>query len=182
MSVALGGLLRRRAYELLADGEWANYEQVMHALMRHVPPGIAVRRAEASRLADHKQRGTIPKDATAPPPRKRPAPAERQVYTGARAIVGEMLQNQRVFETDVPGARGAGLRNPNRRIRMINPPRGVVSGNPVVAQRDQLAAENEQLRDQLDRFVAYLKDIGHADAVDKLSTGPAPLPKSAPGG
>ena len=45
-----------KAREVLLDGEWHPYEEVRAAVMRVIPPGMAIRKAESERLAEARKR------------------------------------------------------------------------------------------------------------------------------
>lgn len=177
---SLSWALATRANELLGDGQWHNHEKVVLELSRVVPPGRAVREAEAGRNRP-KSDGRV-----APPERKgRNLDAESQVKIGARAIVREFLRNGVAYE--VSGGEGAGTRghDPAKKVRQVRMP-AVLHGDPQRLQIDQLKYEREMLRertaeleqrnseltDQVDRFMAYLKDNDHADAAERLLAGP----------
>lgn len=107
----VGGTLAERAWQLMGDGEWHDYDAVTRELMKVVPPGIAVRQAEV----DRQQRGGGRNPGwVSPPVRKQNIDPLRQVATGQRTIVRQLLKNA-AFEVtrDAPGV--------GRRIRMLRP-------------------------------------------------------------
>lgn len=101
-----------RARELLADGGWHDYEQVMRELVKVIPPGRAVREADSLRVAQVRKRaryaGRTPPDK---PARQRHGDLDRIRTTGARAIIRKML-NGAEFDIDPPG------RAERKRIRL----------------------------------------------------------------
>lgn len=84
------GPIRHKAEELLADGEWHNYEKIVHELMRMVPPGFAARTAERSRRSS----GGITRAHVRPAARKRPIPVDEQIRIGARIIARGVLKGR----------------------------------------------------------------------------------------
>lgn len=82
----------QHARQLLADGAWHDYEQVMRQLIKVIPPGRAIREAEKLRVVQARKRaryvGNAVPDA---PPRRRPGDLDRMRETGARSIVRKML-------------------------------------------------------------------------------------------
>lgn len=100
-----------RAKELLADGEWHDYEELLSELGKLIPPGMAFRAAERSRRNSLKSRGLEVK------PRTVEQPYERLVATGRRVILMDKLRPRYGFELDVP-AKGGQHRHVGRRIRL----------------------------------------------------------------
>jgi hypothetical protein len=92
------------ARELLADGEWHDYQVVVARLATRVPPGRAIRRAESQRRTASRQ---MHGGREAVPPRKINATVEHQVRIGSRHIAKQVL-NRRVFEIDPRGQVPAG--------------------------------------------------------------------------
>lgn len=93
-----------RVTELLEDGEWHDFEEVLAQLMKLIPPGRALRRTEAMRR--------YKSDAEE---RQRPFSQERQIASGKRAIAKDALakpyieiyplgkvKNKRVRMTELP--------------------------------------------------------------------------------
>jgi len=156
--------LATRADELLGDGQWHNYEKTIRALLRLVPPGRAMRRNEMDRVANRKTQGKSADIA-----RKRPATAQQRIYSGARSITRDFLTTG-AFETNRKG-------QPNhadneRQIRQVHQHRALEANrDPLRVQRDRFEAEAMQLREYVDRLEGYLKDNGHADAIDRLKAG-----------
>lgn len=104
------GEVRKRAEILLADGEWHQYERVVSQLIRLVPPGVAARRAEAMRKASSNYEG--------PEKRVRHRDLDQVIRTGARAVVKDVLRDERAFVVEPSGR----LDDPSvRKVRMIIP-------------------------------------------------------------
>lgn len=87
------GPIRRKAEELLAAGEWYNWELLLRDLMETIPPNRAYQLAENSRLhalqdKARKDGKEIPQEA---PPRTRPTTDERIIAAGARLVVRDAL-------------------------------------------------------------------------------------------
>jgi len=137
----IGTALARRADQLLRDGKWHDYEEVLAELMKVVPPGRAVRVAELNRRQAH--RGLGPNDPL--PPRRRPQPPEKVVEFGAKEVVRDFLRN-RAYETDPNTSLDKSKR---RRIRQVGVHRALV-GDPYRMQRDSLEYDNQLLREQLE--------------------------------
>lgn len=174
--------MANRATELLGDGQWHPYEQVLNALMPLVPPGLALRKSEQERLASLQTRKKEAK------PRTRPRTTEELIRSGQRSVARSFLQNKGVFEADRPGSHHIGG-NHGRNIRMIGRHRLAQAGT-VVEQRQQLIDENTELRaklrhnertitglrDQVAVLREYLHRLGEGPAAERLLRD-APLPR-----
>jgi hypothetical protein len=83
-----------RAREILADGEWHDYEALLRELMRMVPPGRAARAAERHRVGQAvrraRYRGTTLDGVPAP---NRVNDPDRVRDTGARLLVRKVLSD-----------------------------------------------------------------------------------------
>lgn len=155
MSGALSYELARRADELLGDGEWHNYEATMRALIRLVPPGRAMRQNEHDRIGSGYGMG--------PPARKQPRDTGDMITSGARTIVRQFLESV-AFEATPPKM----PRDPERQIRQLGRHRAL-TGDPYRQQRDRLEVQLETARDQIKALRAYLVEIGHGEAADRLA-------------
>lgn len=88
-----------KAYELLADGEFHDYEALIRALLPLVPPHMAMRRVEADRTRQHYLR-----DPTEPtPPRRNLIETDRKIAIGARAFVRKVLADSTHLEISPRG-------------------------------------------------------------------------------
>lgn len=85
-----------RAIQILADGQWHQYEKVVWEVAKAVPPQVAINRTEAIRIARYLQchpgEGLTKKDV---PPRKRPATHDTLIRVGATAIATDIVRNKR---------------------------------------------------------------------------------------
>lgn len=112
-------LARLRALEVLADGEWHDYRVTIKDIAAAVPPGVAMRRAEAQRIR------SIGSDA----PRKyRAGKDSRLIEIGATSIAREVVADATTFEID---PRGTPSRVGPKKIRLVAakvPPKGVPDG------------------------------------------------------
>lgn len=77
-----------RAYELLADGEWHDREEIMFEISKVITPGVAVRHAETVRQTS----GTYP----APPERKVPRSQAFLIASGKRSLARSALRTKRI--------------------------------------------------------------------------------------
>jgi hypothetical protein len=153
--------LAARVVELLADGEWHNYEQVVRELMKVVPPGPAIRRAEQDRIASNRGHKKADEEIG---PRVKPRGTDELIRSGRRAIVRAFLRNVN-YETDRPGR--ANRIDPERRIRMLRKPQAF---RPYEPRSDAaLREEVRELRLQVARMRLYLKEIGHHRAAARLA-------------
>jgi hypothetical protein len=125
-----------RAREILADGEWHEYEELMRELVPLVAPGRAWRANEEGRYRQALHRARA-KGEELPwkPPRVRPVDPDRARESGARAIVRKML-NSGYFEIDPPG------RAAKKRIRDpgTNPSAGSGFRVPAAAGSPRIAS------------------------------------------
>lgn len=80
------------ALQVLADGQWHDYDKTVWEVAKGVPPQIAIRKAENSRklawLRSHP--GKTKADV---PPRKKGQAVELQIRTGAKAMARSVLSN-----------------------------------------------------------------------------------------
>ena len=150
---ALGNQLARRAAELLADGEWHNYEQVFNELAKLVPPGFAIRENEKAR-----------RGSGGPAARKKVRPAEELIESGRRMYVRDVLSNPRNYES----TKATRPRDPERQIRMIAKPRALVL-DAYSQATERLHLRLDTLQDQVDALRKYLAEIGHAEAAERLA-------------
>ncbi len=161
-------VLRLKANAMLGDGEWHDYEAVLEALIKLIPPGVAIRRNEMERRAVKR----------APAQRARPLPVADQIRVGARRMVIQFLNNNN-FEYDRPSVPGRASGQPRgalhpankgRRIRLVKPfGVGGKYAEPLLVARDQALHENLMLRGQLKLLRDYLVEIGHGAAADRLA-------------
>lgn len=86
-------VLLARICELLDDGAWHDYEPFLREAGKVIPPGLAHRKAETSRLTT----------AGAPPERRRPASTEQIIQWGRTAFVREMLMTENFERHTVDG-------------------------------------------------------------------------------
>lgn len=104
------------AVKLLADGEWHDYAEVVRKVATSVPPGVAIRKAEAMRLARARQHGNY----AMPEERKWQIPESRQIEIGAAMIARAVLANERLFVIEPRGMSEA--RGGKKRVRMVTDP------------------------------------------------------------
>lgn len=93
------GDLTQYACELLADGEWHDYQVIVGKLATRVQPGRALRRAESQRRTASREAYGSRENV---PPRLLNATPEHQIRIGSRHIAKQVL-NRRFFEIDPPG-------------------------------------------------------------------------------
>lgn len=84
----------QRAVQVLIDGEWHDEEQVLLAMMRVIPPGQAMRRAESKRRG---QRAAA-RARFESPHRQVQRDPETLRAMGARAIAGDLLRHSKRIE------------------------------------------------------------------------------------
>lgn len=104
------------AYRELADGRWHDYEQLVRTMSGLVPPGQAIRNAEATRVGLIRRRAAArgqPLPAGYEPLRQRRASREELIRAGSRNIVRKALNGSRL-EVDPAGHIGA---DQDKRIR-----------------------------------------------------------------
>lgn len=87
--------LDRLARSLLADGAWHDFEQVRSVLATRVPPGIAARQTERTRVMLASRRKGIVQSEVAP--RIHPLPMAEVVLSGARYLARQVLK-RRTYE------------------------------------------------------------------------------------
>src|SRR4051812_14216462 len=89
----------QRALDVLADGSWHSEDSVMLEMVKLVPPGYAMRRAEQRRRNQRPERTGLGTQ------RAVPRSAEYLRLLGARAIAYEVLRTSKRMEqkTDVNG-------------------------------------------------------------------------------
>lgn len=162
MRTDLTANLARRAEELLSDGEWHSYEKTLRAMIKVVPPGIAMRRNEQDRVHTNSSHKT-----PAPAQRKYDRSDDDKIYSGARSIVRDFLNNTRVFETDMPGSHIVGAAH-DRKVRLIGKHRYML-GDPTLARAERLEKDLALEREKVSRMRAYLVQIGHARAARRLA-------------
>lgn len=110
-NVGIPFTIRTRAKELLADGEWHDYEGLLREVAKLVPPGIAMRFGEYRRIK-----------GGAPPDRVFPADSAQRIRDGKRAYAHEAMRDKlHSFEIKPPAIPGRGPRL-KRQIR-LNPDR-----------------------------------------------------------
>jgi hypothetical protein len=165
MSAAVSVRLAYRATELLGDGEWHNYDAVLRELVKLIPPGEAIRKAERVRVAGRKQRKVIEPDA--PRAGRFQRESSDLIRSGARVIVRDFLRNDRVFEAD-PKALAPGQVAPDRRIRMIGKLRWL-STEPLLRRNLQLEYDLTIMRERAEALAAFLMESGHAAEVKRLA-------------
>lgn len=96
-----------KAEKLLEDGEWHDFEPIVVAVAKAVPPGLAYRAAEANRGRALKKHGTLPpswKQGDPLPPRVRQMSEEAVIRSGQRFLAHKTLRNDR-FEHQRDGGR-----------------------------------------------------------------------------
>lgn len=111
-----------RAVELLEDGQWHNYADLVRVLSKMVEPGRAMRRAERVRAAG------------GPPERYRAVEDYRLIQSGQRSIVRDFLI-KKYFEIKPPGRPVDG--GEERVIRMVRVPSRIARDREL-AERGRL--------------------------------------------
>jgi hypothetical protein len=161
--------LAQRAYELLGDGKWHDYEKTLRELAKLVPPGVALRKNEMRRAQSEVQRrrkglGVRTGAKTGPV-----FTVEQQMESGRREIVRTYLGND-FFEVDEHGLVGRNYSSPplQRNIRMLYPPRAIKT-NAAIMRTEMLQAENEVLRDQVKALRGYLVALGYEATAHELA-------------
>lgn len=104
------------ALQVLSDGDWHDYRRVVSEVMRVIEPGVAMRRAEANRIATARETlrsGRIRTNSERLTSRKVQRDAAQLVLFGARSIAQEVLANSKTFETFPRGPN-----KPDKRIRI----------------------------------------------------------------
>lgn len=107
MSPGRKKIWRVRAEEILADGEWHNYGEVIEALMPLVPPGVALRKNESAR-----RKGK----PTSPVNRQVQRTETQLIRAGQRSVVTQMLNSGAIFEIE---PRTALIPASSKKIRML---------------------------------------------------------------
>ena len=107
-----------RAVELTEDGQWHDYDDIERELAKLIPPGLAMRKAERTRLS---QGG--------PPERTKFDDEKRIIETGKKAIARDTLRG-RWFEVDPRGRHWDGR---VRRIRLKHIPPSVLRARKQAA-------------------------------------------------
>lgn len=158
---------------MLNDKEWHSYAETVRALVKVIPPGIGMRRAEhlASR---NKSDPDDPRHVHHDPP--------ELIEIGRRHIAAELLRNHRVYEIkgDGPGrARQPGWID-QRQVRMIGTSHWLQPMSPVLLERNErryqaqlernrLTQENERLRDRVANLRIYLIGLGHEERANEIA-------------
>ena len=169
-NLAVSNLLAVRAAQILADRAWHNYEEVVRELMRVVPPGPAVRRAERNRAGMIYSRGGA--RSRAPESRALPRSTEELIAFGARDFVVEFLNSSTAWQVEAhPGGGRGANRDPRRRVRMVRLPRGA-QAHPDRARADELEVANGHLAATVDRLVKFLAELGYGEQAERLREGP----------
>lgn len=168
VNLALAADLAIRAVELLGDGEWHSYPEVMREMAKRIPPGVAMRRAESLRA--RKRRST---DPAAPAERVKARSTEALIKSGSQDYVKNVLQNRRLYEIKPnygAGAPRAGWID-DRKIRMIELPKWAKAQyrRPTVAEYRQQAEDIERLRDQVANLRIYLIGLGHEKRANEIA-------------
>lgn len=153
--------IHQRARELLADGQWHDFEQIMRQLMPLVPAGIATRVVERGRT---KGRADV-----SPPKRVKPMSVDEQIRSGQRGFVRDVLNYARFYEATPSKARGTRL-DPDRRIRLTPGaplPRSMTPGpitllNDARARLREVEADNAALRADNDRLRRQVAELLHS--------------------
>lgn len=157
------------AVRMLDDEEWHSYSDVVHELMKAIPPSIAIRRAETLRkrkrtIADYR---VIQRDA------------DELIDIGRRDIARRFLDNRLNYEISKPYDRQAG-NDGDRMVRMIGVPRWITPSTPAQIarqervikaerERNQVIRENEHLRDVIANLRIYLIGLGHEARANEIA-------------
>lgn len=159
--------LGKLAAKLLADGEWHDREPIVQALMKLIPPGVAMRQSEVVRTRG----GRASRTAV----RLHQRTTRELIDSGARDFVRLFLKpntsGKGAFEYDREfegGRRASGVVD-DRRIRMKYPPIGARNAERMLPEQ-----EIERLRDQIALLRAELIGLGKGARADEI----APLPPS----
>lgn len=158
-----------RAADLLEDGEWHDYEQVIRELAKMVPPGRALRHAEKIRKAAGNGRNKN-EDWNPPEQRVRARSREQIIATGARSIARSMIHHK-----DIEIRHLSDSHKGPKQIRMLRVPHSVqvsrlMADNGTLFQPETVVAELLRLsgpkagshvldplnRQHLERVIHYL--------------------------
>lgn len=96
-------LVYQCAAELLADGEWHNYSEIVRKASKVVPPGVAMRKIETIRLASARKH----KGYSNPSQRKIMRSDTRLIEYGALAVARQVLSGSVLFEIEPRGTKQA---------------------------------------------------------------------------
>jgi len=153
-------VMHQHALQLLRDGYWHDYNEVLRDLMEHVPPHKAAHEAERARIDNWRK--THP-DASPNyiPPRKKRHTMDQQIQTGARMIANEILRNAayEVAKNPETGAKIIRLYNPENSTQL---PPGFVLGKSrkaFSAYYGMSKEEREKLLSQRSRNAARARLI-----------------------
>lgn len=111
-----------RAAELLADGQWHDYKEIIRKTAIVVPPGVAIRKIETIRRASARKHARQGSEYVDPETRRIEREDSRLIELGATAMTRQILSGSTLFEIQ---PRGALTKDGPKRIR-IKPGKKVI--------------------------------------------------------